>query len=582
MSTPDPAKSLHPSSPAATDVPQRLSGHEGATHPIEESPESTPAGIFKPEGSSGERKLVAVIALVSFAYLLLFRRYTTMDPDEGIILQGAQRILQGEVLYRDFFSFFTPGSYYLVALLFKVFGSSMLVARTALAVYGSLFSALTYLLARRVCSRWSALLAACFVTLTCMPFRFIVLHNWDSTLWACLALYCALRTLESGHWGWALGLGCFSALTLLFEQSKGAGLIMGLALAYALIALTDRGRTIFRRGQWLALAVGVAWPISVTLIYFTLRHALSPMVADCLWPIYHYSGVNQVPYGYQNWPDSMRATLLFQANWSQRLVSLLVLAPCFIMPVLPLVAMGFLAYGCALGRKHNPGAEVGTYYLVVGSVLSGLLVSVVIVRSDIIHFMYLSPLLLLVLAWIMDGRDVHSALFRAARPVLNFLLLASFVAFGLALFLRTMDAPYKIGTRRGALKAPQPDTVVAYIQAHVTPGERILVYPYLPLYYYLTGTFSPIRYEYLMPGMHTEAQVHDVLDQLASRPPCGVVFELNFYGKIANPWPRTPLRSIAYDPVGDWLVRHYHTCAVLRSPDGWRFLYMAPKGQACP
>jgi hypothetical protein len=43
-----------------------------------------------------------------------------MDPDEGIILQGAERILRGQVPYRDFFSFFTPGSYYLLALLFKI------------------------------------------------------------------------------------------------------------------------------------------------------------------------------------------------------------------------------------------------------------------------------------------------------------------------------------------------------------------------------------------------------------------------------------------------------------------------------
>ncbi len=306
-------------------------------------------------------------------------------------------------------------------------------------------------MARRVCSRWSALCAAVLAAAISIPYRVLVSHNWDSTLWACLALYFALRTLESGHWGWTFGLGCFSALTLLCEQSKGAGLILGLALAYALIALMGRGRIVLRRGQWLALAAGVAWPIAVALIYFTIRHGLSPMVTDCLWPIYHYSRVNQVPYGYQNWSDSTRATLLFQADWGQRFISLLVLGPCFIMPVLPLVALGFLVYGCRLRRKQRPSVDGGNYYVVVCSVISGLLVSVIIVRADIVHFMYLSPLLLLVLAWIMDGRDVHLAMFRAAKPVLSYLLLVSFAAFGLALLVRTMDAPYRIETRRGAM-----------------------------------------------------------------------------------------------------------------------------------
>lgn len=40
----------------------------------------------------------------------------------------------------------------------------------------------TYLLARRVCARWSARMAAALVTLTCLPYRFRVLHNWDSAL----------------------------------------------------------------------------------------------------------------------------------------------------------------------------------------------------------------------------------------------------------------------------------------------------------------------------------------------------------------------------------------------------------------
>jgi len=65
------------------------------------------------------------VFIFSFAYLCLFRRYTAMEPDEGIILEGAQRILRGQVLYRDFFSFYTPGSYYFLAGLFKLFGNSL-------------------------------------------------------------------------------------------------------------------------------------------------------------------------------------------------------------------------------------------------------------------------------------------------------------------------------------------------------------------------------------------------------------------------------------------------------------------------
>src|SRR5713226_7722658 len=136
--------------------------------------------IYLPERSRHERQIAGLVFLLSFIYLLIFRRYTAIEPDEGIILQGAQRILRGEVLYRAFFSFFTPGSYYFVAVIFKIFGSSIIVARTALVLIGAAFSVITYLLARRVCSRESSLFVAGLVTATTLPYRFLVLHNWDS------------------------------------------------------------------------------------------------------------------------------------------------------------------------------------------------------------------------------------------------------------------------------------------------------------------------------------------------------------------------------------------------------------------
>src|SRR5919109_2828428 len=77
-----------------------------------------------PDHFPRDRQIALFIFLSSLGYLLLFRRYTSIEPDEGIVLQGAQRLLRGQVLYRDFFSYFTPGSYYWLAFLFKIFGSS--------------------------------------------------------------------------------------------------------------------------------------------------------------------------------------------------------------------------------------------------------------------------------------------------------------------------------------------------------------------------------------------------------------------------------------------------------------------------
>src|SRR5947209_4423648 len=88
--------------------------------------------LFIPERSRHDWLLVAIAFSASIVWHLPQFSYVQMNPDEGIVLAGADRILRGSVLYRDFFSFYTPGSYYWTALLFRVFGHCLLSARAVL------------------------------------------------------------------------------------------------------------------------------------------------------------------------------------------------------------------------------------------------------------------------------------------------------------------------------------------------------------------------------------------------------------------------------------------------------------------
>jgi hypothetical protein len=61
-----------------------------------------------------------------FAGLLL--QVVSMDRnlnlyDEGLVVYGAARVMRGEVPYRDFWSMYGPGQFYLIAGLFKIFGT---------------------------------------------------------------------------------------------------------------------------------------------------------------------------------------------------------------------------------------------------------------------------------------------------------------------------------------------------------------------------------------------------------------------------------------------------------------------------
>jgi hypothetical protein len=64
----------------------------------------------------------------------------------GIV--GALRILEGDIPYRDFWTMYAPGHFYLLALLFLVFGKHLVIASAAKAVFVAACSSVLFLIAR--------------------------------------------------------------------------------------------------------------------------------------------------------------------------------------------------------------------------------------------------------------------------------------------------------------------------------------------------------------------------------------------------------------------------------------------------
>ncbi len=535
------------------------------------------ATTWTPEKSRFELGIASLLFILSLLYLCIFRRFCGIDPDEGIILQGAQRILDGQVLYRDFFSFFTPGSYYLFAFIFRIFGSSYIVAHTALAIIGALLSPITYLLARRVCSRQACLLVTGLMAVTALPWRFVVIHNWDSTLFACLAVYGAVRFLESQSTRWIFTAATFTALTALFEQSKGGGLCLGLGAGFLLIALIGKGPKLFTRDRLLAAALGMCWPFLVTAAYFAAHHALTEMLASWFWPLEHYSRANHVPYAFDNLTGQAEDRILGSASTGMRVFGMLIFSSRTWIPYVPLVAVALMVWLIARKRQSTLTTAEWAYYLIVSSAIAGLLLSIVIARADYLHFIYLQPIFFLILAWVLDGRGIRPPLLAKVAPIIGFCLAMSLLAMG-AQILISSRGKYDVNTRRGEIYTPRPDHVIAYVQAHVAPGERILIYPYNSTYYYLTQTNSPTRFDFYQAGMHTQEQLQQMLQEFSAEPTRAVLFEPRFTTHLLEAWPNTPLGAFARDPLADYINREYHTCAEF----GRDMEFLIRKDLVCP
>ncbi|PYV11640.1 MAG: hypothetical protein DMG23_03695, partial [Acidobacteria bacterium] len=110
--------------------------------------------------------------LVGIGLFLYFRTfifpYTPIYQGDNapVFLLEARRILEGEVIYRDFFEFIFPGTQVLYALLFKLFGVHLWIPAAMLVVLGLVLSGLMFAISARLMPAKSALLPGfLFVTL---------------------------------------------------------------------------------------------------------------------------------------------------------------------------------------------------------------------------------------------------------------------------------------------------------------------------------------------------------------------------------------------------------------------------------
>jgi tetratricopeptide (TPR) repeat protein len=91
----------------------------------------------------------AIIFLASLVYYLSYYKYLPLTGDEGHLVNGTMRVLDGQLPLKDFYQTYSPGRYWLLALLFRLFGASLSVERLLWVFVHAASSVLLYLVARR-------------------------------------------------------------------------------------------------------------------------------------------------------------------------------------------------------------------------------------------------------------------------------------------------------------------------------------------------------------------------------------------------------------------------------------------------
>jgi hypothetical protein len=155
--------------------------------------------------------------------------------DEGLIVVGAQRVLEGDIPYRDFWTIYAPGQFYAVAGLFSLFGSSILVEQLWDVAVRAAIVAAAFVWTRRLGAGCYAHAAALTVLLILAGAGFHAFPTIHALLFGLISAYLVLIGFSAVRPAASLfAAGLFAGVAALFRHDIGFYFFAAAALALVL------------------------------------------------------------------------------------------------------------------------------------------------------------------------------------------------------------------------------------------------------------------------------------------------------------------------------------------------------------
>lgn len=498
------------------------------------------------------RFAVVIFFLAALPLWLLEANRFPLLNDEGIYLDGAVRILNGQVPYRDFFVLTGPGSFWLLAGVFHLLGPTLTHARL-IPIFDLAFNtASVYWLAAHLTRRGFAV-ALAFIYFSFQfsdPVPLNVNHRLDSSALAMAAVVCTFHGIGFPRWSTFFAAGAFAVAGAWVTPSIA---IIGIMLATWILWNNDLRR------QFPAYLAGGVFCSAMATEALLFQDALWSMMQHMLWTATHYSSANRAPYGsiiggYHAIFNGVSGTEIFLRG---------AIIFCIALPaILPIgVYLGSL-FGVFRSRQ-----ELLLLFMSVAFLLSAY------PRMDVVHLRSSAPIF-----YVLAGCLYDRTLGRVLRSTvsLGFWLLPTTLFLWISIVRMGQD--FVIETRVGRVRA-EPDklTLVTKLSQHIQSGESLFVFPYMPIVYFLTGGKNPTRYSFLQPGMMSQADEEIALAELQAKPPQWV-----FYSDVPKEaylriWASSDPTRLRMHSIEEFIHSRYHLVEKFKLSDGeFRILRLAP------
>ncbi len=571
------------------------------------------------------RPQYAIVLTYAAMFFVSWRRWTTLIVDSGRETDLPQRLLNGEMLYRDVHYLYPPFSPYFNAFLYRVFGVHLDTLIVSGIIFSILLVILCYKIFRELAPPTETAIATSFVVVLCafkpsgnliFPYSFAALH---AAVFALTTVLFTLRFAESGKRRDLIVAGLFIGLATITKQEFGFAGAVTVTLYLIYLHRTKIGSLLTDLAYAAIPALAVAVPVFVVLFANIDRKIL---VDDCHL---FYTNIpeslvfyNQFRSGL-NYPVSSfiemigAATLgaaftfgiMFFSDRTGKLRSKLI-GPFAISAIItaiilalffkqwdgsPLRALPFFLLGIIFiewrrrsrqTSENTIASERGSTdgFLFIIAVYSLIIIVRVILRVPsggfsgsfflptslaLIFYALLWELPLAVKRWTGDDRSfIRASLI--TRTICVITILSMIAAFS---FRYRKKFSYEITAPYGTVivetdTGPEIEATLKFIQANTAERETIAVLPEGNDLAFLTGRRINLRHQVLIPGFMSK---QDELDAIAAlkRDNVRYIFipdrAMREFGSVA-------FGRDFYQTLGNWIEENYETVEVFGVPAG--------------
>lgn len=407
--------------------------------------------------------------------------------DEGLMVNPALRLLNGETAYKDFQFYYFPGTLLFYAPILFLF-KSILALRLAAVVVSSISVLLifrtTFLISK---NRFFSYIGA-FIFLLFGPFTINFLSPTMLAIPCCLAALYFILKKKSSH---ALFFsGVFTGLALVFKQNLAAAVFIAILFSILLMSLNR----IVRLKKYL---FGFSLPIIFAGLFLFLTGALPAFLYGIYYFIYEKTillGLQVTPFIQ---PDSpIKMFLKFIVYTFPFWVSLGAIYVSFKNKKQLLSVGVFSLFFYLFGIRPT------TDYIHLAPILSlsALPLAVILfhAKTELTKIVIYMLCLLLLSVGILNVGYRHY--YRWDSPLKThtiFINLPRVLLFGNVMAEKSIKEIQKI------------------LQENPSSNKYVFIYGFMPMYYFMTDTKNPTRFDFLPPLSRTEEKeiVNNLLDK---------------------------------------------------------------------